>query len=649
MKTILGLLMTLIPLCSFEQEFYGQRYTDSLERIVNAPGKPETKAMACFYLFDKWLDEDSVRAAEYLKAGEKLGADDAFTRTVAGYYKARAISNRLPDSAIQLFYRTEKQLETYTSGESIAYRSRCWREYAKLFHFNKDDPETYLNTLLNQAIPLAQRAGDSLYLGKLYMDVGIAFKNLQNFPKAMEYLKQSIALLEKTSNAFPYLAAAYHTLSESYSLSLEPKPAEQLLQKMYALLQPYPDDPAWLDYYAGKSMQLTVADQPDSSLVMADKGIAFAKKLKRIYPEQRLLLQKFYALYNKNEFKKAAEVGLQLTRSKPFIDIFANRVLIYNALALTCAQLKDTGSAYLWLQKYSTLSDSLAKSNLEAKVSGLEVKFRNAENQKKITALNAANIKATLDAKNSRLWNGMLGLSTAFLFITLLLTYLFYRNNKNASEQKEKIKIAQAMLTAQEEERSRIAQDLHDGLGSMLSGVKINLAAVAEEQPGAAAKTALKKVTDQLGSSIQELRQISHNMMPEMLLKLGLETSLKDLCLQLQTSDLNIQCHCANIQPSIPAQKQVTIYRIAQELLTNAIKHAAAHRILFQCVQQTDTLLITIEDDGKGVDPSILENSGGMGWKNIQTRVAYLNGNIDIMNLPGGAGTSINIQLDVSN
>ncbi|ANH82487.1 hypothetical protein A8C56_17275 [Niabella ginsenosidivorans] len=640
--------MGLIPLCSFTQEFYGQRYTDSLEHIINAPGKPEAKAMACFYLFDKWLDADSVKAGKYLKLGEKLSSNDPFVHTVAGYYKAREISNRLPDAAIQLFYTTEKKLEADTSNESLAYRSKCWREYAKLFHLNKDDPETYLNTLLNNAIPLAQRAGDSLYLGKLYTDVGIAFKNLQNFPKAIEYLKQAITLLEKTGNSFPCLASAYHTLSESYSLSLEPKPAEQLLQKMYNLLQPYPDDPAWLDYYAGRSMQLTVAEQFDSSLAAANKGILLAGKLKRVYPGQRLLLQKFYALYNKNEFKKATDVGLQLTRSKPFVDIFANRILIYNALALTYAQLKDSGNAYLWLRKYSALSDSLAKSNLEAKVSALEVKFRNAENQKKITALNAANIKATLDARNSRLWNAMLGLSTAFLFITLVLGYLFYRNTKRTLAQKEAIKIAQAMVTAQEEERSRIARDLHDGLGSMLSGVKINLAAVADEQPATAVKTALMKATDQLGSSIQELRQISRNMMPEMLLKLGLETSLKDLCLLLQTPDLSIQCHCANIQPAIPPQKQVTVYRIVQELLTNAIKHAGARHVLLQCVQQATTLLITIEDDGKGFTHPLPENTGGIGWKNIQTRVAYLNGSIDVMNLPGGSGTSINIQLDVS-
>src|SRR5690606_2646177 len=116
----------------------------------------------------------------------------------------------------------------------------------------------------------------------------------------------------------------------------------------------------------GESMRLTVAEQFKQSLEVAEKGIALARQLQQPYPEQRLLLQKFYALYNNKDLLRARDVALDLSRRQPFINNASNRLLLFYGLVATYEDLNNIPEAFRWLKRYSHLSDSLSRSNLEA-------------------------------------------------------------------------------------------------------------------------------------------------------------------------------------------------------------------------------------------------------------------------------------------
>ncbi|MCZ4223342.1 tetratricopeptide repeat-containing sensor histidine kinase [Pedobacter rhodius] len=648
-------MMKLI-LCSvfffvvFKNEIHAQRkadtkYRDSLALTLKSDVSNAAKAKICFLLADDWAYTDSIKAKSFLNQGKNYGKGDKFIETLAIYYSARLLASNNPVLATRMYMLAEQKLAPYHTTEAFIARSKCWHDYSKLLHHEKDDAESYINILLNKSIPLAIKANDSTYIGKNYLDVAIGFKNLTEFKKAKYYLIKAVDILEKTKGSVEYLASAYHTLSENYSLSGESQNAALMLERMRKILTPYPDSELWLDYYAGEAMRLTIAEQFDKSLSVANKGIALAQKLKEVYPEQRLLLQKFYALYNKKDFSQAKDVAIDLTKRKPFMNISVNRIQIFYALAKTFEELKDSDGAYEWLEKYSKLNDSLAKSNLETKVNALEIRFRNAESRKKIAALNAANEKANLDAKNSRLINWLLGSISLFMFIVFALTFFFYQNRKKLEAQKEQVRVSRAMLLGQENERVRLARDLHDGLGGMLASIKINLSDFASEKKISDAD--LNQIIKRLDSSIKELRRIAHNMMPEMLLKFGLESSLRDLCASLISETLQINFQCLGISPNLIIQEQIAIYRIVQELLSNVVKHSNAKNALLQCSQDDQVFFITIEDDGKGFNPDGLAEQPGIGLNNIKSRVAYLNGTLEILSKDSQPGTSINIELHV--
>ena len=200
-----------------------------------------------------------------------------------------------------------------------------------------------------------------------------------------------------------------------------------------------------------------------------------------------------------------------------------------------------------------------------------------------------------------------------------------------------------ALMEGQEQERRRLARDLHDGLGCRLSALKLNLSrvpATSEQQ-----EQSLLQVTDQLDISIRELRRISRNMMPEALLTLGLQDALKDLCSSVMSPQLRLVYNAYNIDPALPLSTQTTIYRMIQEIINNAVKHANASVIMLQCSQEEDSFFITVEDNGKGFNISD-HQSDGIGLKNIRNRVDYFNGDLNIESSP--EGTIINIELNVA-
>ncbi len=129
-----------------------------------------------------------------------------------------------------------------------------------------------------------------------------------------------------------------------------------------------------------------------------------------------------------------------------------------------------------------------------------------------------------------------------------------------------------------------------------LAGIKIKLSGQEKKER----TPQLNEVILQLENSINELRRIARNMMPENLQKAGLEIALRDLCESLLSDETHIEFHAFGLQPAIPLNVQVNIYRIIQELLSNAVRHAHASKIIVQCSQNDDIFFITVEDNGRG-------------------------------------------------
>jgi signal transduction histidine kinase len=322
----------------------------------------------------------------------------------------------------------------------------------------------------------------------------------------------------------------------------------------------------------------------------------------------------------------------------------------------------DTKKALESLEQAMQIKDSLVSETNIKQVNVLAAIYESEKQQKEILLLQNEKEKQEEAVKQKNRLNIVFITS---IFVLLFIGYLGYTNFKKGQqiardqqelqqqrivelEKDKQLITVDAMLKGQEEERSRIAKDLHDGLGSLLSGTKLSFMNVRENVVLTPETNALfDRSLSMLDNTIGDLRKVAQNLMPEALVKFGLHEALRDFCNTIQSStDTKVVYQQFGEKRKLNNTAEVFIYRMVQELVTNIIKHAEASEIIVQLMMDDHAISLTVEDNGKGFDKNILQHKKGAGIRNITYRVQYLNGTLDIDTNPG-CGTSVNIQLPI--
>lgn len=663
MKHFLVFIFLWCPLCFFTQQqipLDENRYVDSLQRILTSRRADSAKANASFLLTDYWKFRDTAKSRSYLAAGKKLGEKYPYYKALSYFYEGQYHYNGDRKKASAAFRKAIGALGPFKDRKGYEKLSAAWFNYALM---NKDDEgyDFIMKITLEKAVPNAEKARNPVLKAHYYTQLSTILMNNSRFDKATAYNLKAVDILEKAAPKSSTMLFAYLSGVSIYCYSNEPKKARIFLQKAKHILKPFPESLNNTLYYYNETLYYTTSGQLDEALASAGKGAVLAGK----YHQQQLyqlLLFRQYDIYGRQKaYEKARQLLLSIIREKTLTKDINDRAVIYGELAKTSEQMKDYKEAYHWLSRYRSVNDSINSSQTQLKISELETKYRTVQNQQKIAALQAQNRQAALNAKNDRLYSWFLGLGCIFLMAVLCFAFLNARSNRKLAlqkeinyrqqlaemEQKQQLKVAKAMLDGEELERERVARDLHDGLGGMLSGVKINLSGWATSRPDVLHDKDFQRTVDQLDGSVTELRRIARNMVPDTLMKFGLETALKDLCEFHMREELQISCESFNLQEDIPLNVQLNIYRIIQELISNSVRHSHAANILMQCSQNASTVFITFEDDGCGFDPALSGKRKGMGLDNLRNRIAYLQGQFELISAPG-EGTTVNVELNTT-
>jgi signal transduction histidine kinase len=214
-------------------------------------------------------------------------------------------------------------------------------------------------------------------------------------------------------------------------------------------------------------------------------------------------------------------------------------------------------------------------------------------------------------------------------------------------EDEKKLMAAQSILVGQEKERERIARELHDGIGVLLSTASIHFSSV-ESKTDKETSEMIKKANKLLKDASKEVRQISHNMMPGVLSKFGLQEAIEDLFEDVEEAgDMQTDLDIALGDERLAENTEIMIYRIVQEMLNNTLKHAQASAVSMSLTKQNDKLIIEYKDNGVGFDETKLPKNKNLGLLGIRTRAEYLGGSVEMKSEPGkGVYYRITIPLD---
>lgn len=573
---------------------------------------------------------------------------------------------------------------------SLNYKKGLYRYYERsaIVSFTKGTYDLAMNQS-KEALQIARELKDSSLVIVVLNNIGIIYSYLGNFSEQLNYTLQvknaaeAIKDSSKFSGIYHNLANCYYNLHQ-YRKSIDYALLSARIHVEYGKYNEYINR-----VYATLGQDYEGVKKADSALYYYEKAITESVKLNDKYAEGSIYgyVCNLYASMSRfDEMLKAAEKGLLLSRGLQSRQMVASSLYstayahllngnmdrarndIHEALEIATADTLRDELKYIYAvlsyiatrdgdhvtsvwakNKADSIREAILNEQVIQSTTELEKKYESEIKDKQIIVQ-----KAQLEKR--RTLNYILIGSGVILLIISLLSYRNYRQKQTIQQRRiaeleteKQLTAAEAVVKGEEQERTRLAKDLHDGLGGMLSGIKYsfqtmkgNLVMTPENQQ------AFERSMDMLDSSIKEMRRVAHNMMPEALVKFGLDTALKDFCSDInQSGALKINYQSINLGNAVIDQTTaITIYRIVQELLNNTMKHAAARNVIVQVSKTDNVLSLTVEDDGKGFDTSILKQSKGMGWSNIQNKVEFLKGKLDV-NSQQENGTSVLIELPV--
>lgn len=351
------------------------------------------------------------------------------------------------------------------------------------------------------------------------------------------------------------------------------------------------------------------------------------------------------SLYQKTgNYAKGIKTGLQALSVAQEHHLLLKFENTYQVLAMNYAGVGDFVNASKYYELWAEAKDSVYQQANAQAIADMETRYETEKKEQQIALQNAT--IATQKANIQRDYILIIGLVIVVLLVVTILLLLRSRMQRRQEilAREHELALQRTYLTAslesQETERKRFAQDIHDGMGQLISALHFIVGRSAAQD----ASGDLSKATSILNDMHREIRNIAYNLMPQVLIRDGILAALKEMSARVtETGQLAFTVSSFECPSRFTELTEISLYRIIQEWVNNILKYAHAGKIELQMVGHEGELTITIEDDGDGFDVLTLDQSKGNGWKNIQSRVNLLGATIDVDSMPGRKGTTLTV------
>jgi two-component system, NarL family, sensor kinase len=610
---------------------------DSLNRVLASVDKTNyaEQFKIIQQLYDLYLVNDlpsalSVAYRQYHLA-EKNG-ENAKRGEAAGWIGYVYYAQGKNDSSLIFL---NKALESYKNRPDKKKEAELMNNIANIFRVTaKYDTAMVIYTNL---LKYYESVNDLVMQGKILGNLGSLYYTAGNQEKAKDYTLQSLALQRKTKDK---RGTAVSLVNLSVFALNKSDFKEGILYGDEALDLLKDIDK---NYYAAALVRVGYCYYMTGN---KEKALEYNRTAIDIYKENhnvRGMMESYRQqgdyLIEMGRYSDALNMGkeaLQLADTTNRLDMR----LLYDILKRSAIWLNQPEEAIHYSQEQIRMKEADLNEDWAQKIAEVDTKYNTEKKELEIAAL-----------KSEKKSNTILIVSLLVILIAGAGTgYSIYKNLKQRQllsaqrikelEQEKQITATQSVLEGETTERARLSRDLHDGLGGMLSVVKLKIATmkgnltIPEENVAS-----LNSAIELIDTSIKELRRVAHNLMPESLMKYGLNAALADFC---HSTD-KVTYHFFGNDRRVDEKTEIATYRIVNELVNNALRHSEAKNINVQLLIDDTRLHVIVEDDGKGFDTEAAEAKGGNGLKNIRSRVSSLVGNLEIVTAPG-KGTEVNVE-----
>lgn len=631
----------------------GQAYTLSADYSL------ATEHLNKAELLYKQLNDQKSLSALYHNAGSMLTEKTEPKLALLYLIKSLEIQEQLNDTKTigltqnnigRLFYQTKnfpKAIEYFRKAILSNTQSKDWRNLG-IAHVNLANVYVDMNNYpsameeLNKSIDHFTKVDFKRGLQVVYNNLGAMNIRQKNYDAAIPLLQKGLELARMNQST---AGVALIEQNIGYALSLSGqynKALEWFIKAEKTAIETKTDEYTFGEIYNHRASLDSAMGNYKSALDYRTKFVEINEKFMG-----NKVIKEVNELQTRYETQKKEYTISLLNKSDSIKSLtIANQQLAINRNLLKIAEQKlKLSNANLQL-----ISDSFLLSEQNKKI--LQAQLDSSINVDKINRLSEQNKIKALEVNRKN--NQIIIAITSMGLISLFIYYLHKRkqNIQKSIHQRELLKQQRnatiEIINAEEKERKRIASDLHDGVGQMMSAAYMNLQAIKDQIKNISPDDAdlFSKSLSLVKESCDEVRQVSHNMMPNALLVKGLAKAVQEFIGQINQRNLKINLSTDGIFQSLPSHVEGVLYRVIQESVNNVIKHAGATLLDISINQSEDGIDVMIEDNGKGFDIG-KTNTEGIGLSNIKSRIHYLGGTVEWNTSPGN-GTLVAIYIPLT-
>jgi signal transduction histidine kinase len=615
---------------------------DSLERVL--PMLTGTgKAIALYELTLVYSRTDFDRLAAVLREARKLENDK--NSTIRSYaLLSLAIGHTTTGSNDSALFRLALAKQLSLESKDAAATIRACGTLGRVLVGEGRAVEGLRN--LFEALKLLETSPNAEFEAKVRVNISYAYLELKQYRNCIDFGNKSLPLM--TDPGLAYIRSyIYNNAAVSYGALKMLDSAAYMAAQGLAIAKASSDNQNAANAHFILGTIYSNANEYQKAIEQYELARPYREKVGNPFFIAADLQAMSDLYYKSGKFKagiKAGEEALAVAAKHNLLLKFENT---YAGLAKNYRGLGDHQQASRYFELWAITKDSIYKHSSAAAIAEMQTRYETEKKEQQIALQTAQLSEQKLQLQKTYVI--IVALVVVVAMIILVVRGRFKQKQLMAGQEKE-LAVREAFIDAtirsQENERKRFARDLHDGMGQLISSLRLLVNQLDKSTSLESKVTIAERSETILNEMHLEIRSIAFNLMPQTLIQHGLVPALQEMGMRLnQTGKIFVTVNGFDIPQRMNEVHEISLYRIIQEWVNNVIKYADASKIEIQLVGHEEEISITIEDNGNGFDIAVLEGGHGNGWKNIRSRTSLIKGELELDSRKGHKGTTFMLRL----
>lgn len=503
-----------------------------------------------------------------------------------------------------------------------------------------------------KAIEIFEDIADTLSMINNLNNLGTLYYDNGQYASAISFYTQSAAIQKKMRDTVRLLDT-YVNLANTYNQMQD----EEMTRKYLALADDIMHEGIGLygQLLLSEAKREFYASTQDyeEAIRFSANSLALAEQLGQAYDVSRVLAARAEIYTSTGKLPEALAAynrGIDMANQYKYLSLLER---LYDGRALLYENTGRFPAAYSDLKTLTGIRDSLFQKERQEIIHEMEARYQSTRKQQLIEEREATIARQEYQAARQRSLLIWTAITAGGIIITILLGIAYLQQRRKALESKlqnlekeKELENLKYIIEGEEKERSRLAKELHDGVNGSLAAIKLH--AGSERHLNEPAGEVIKKMLQQIDDVSNEVREISHNLMPDVITQHGLTDAISSYLTRIKNqNNIKIDFQYYGDIEETPVSYKTTFYRIVQELMRNIIRHSGATECLIQLNRHEENISLVLEDNGNGFnvfEHSHAEKPAGIGLYSIYSRVNLLGGKIDIQS-ELNTGTAVHIDI----